>query len=58
MKKRTMPIEPDEMPVPKEQPEIKQPADPQELTVPVEDPENIPQELPGQPKNQKIKGKI
>ena len=41
-----MPNEPDEMPVPKEQPEIKQPNDPQEPKIPEEDPENIPQELP------------
>jgi hypothetical protein len=51
MKKQTMPNEPDEMPVPKEAPEIRQPNDPQEPKIPVEDPERIPQEIPPEPPN-------
>jgi hypothetical protein len=52
-KKRTMPNEPDEMPVNPERPEIRQPTDPGEPDMPEEGPENIPNELPpdetGQP---------
>ncbi|WP_299590276.1 hypothetical protein [Mucilaginibacter sp.] len=46
MKKQTIPNEPDEMPVPKPQPEIMPPNDPKEPQIPQEDPEQIPQELP------------
>ena len=46
MKKRTMPFEPDEAPVPKPTPEIDQPHDPHEPEIPQEDKENIPAELP------------
>ncbi|MFI5162961.1 MAG: hypothetical protein ACHQHN_16890 [Sphingobacteriales bacterium] len=46
MKKRTMPIEPDEMPVQKPEPEIKQPNDPGPAGIPQENPERIPVELP------------
>jgi hypothetical protein len=41
-----MPIEPDEMPVQKPEPEIRQPNDPRPAEIPQEDPERIPQELP------------
>jgi hypothetical protein len=46
MKKRTMPNEPDEMPVPKPTPEIEQPSDPKEPEIPQEDPVREPEELP------------
>jgi hypothetical protein len=45
-KKRTMPNEPDEMPVNPERPEIRQPTDPGEQEMPEEAPENIPNEIP------------
>ncbi len=45
-KKRTMPVEPDEMPVNPKSPEISQPTDPGQPVTPEEAPENIPQELP------------
>ncbi|MDN3581064.1 hypothetical protein [Mucilaginibacter flavus] len=45
-KKRTMPVEPDEMPVNPKNPEIGQPTDPGQPVTPEEAPENIPQELP------------
>jgi len=41
-----MPVEPDEMPLTKPAPEIKQPYDPKEPEIPEEDNENLPQELP------------
>ena len=41
-----MPIEPDEMPVTPERPEIRQPTDPGEPQVPEEGRENVPQEMP------------
>jgi hypothetical protein len=45
-KKKTMPVEPDEMPVQPEKPEIRQPGDPGEPQIPEEAPEHIPQEMP------------
>ena len=59
MKKHdTFPGEQFEMPVPKVQPEIKQPHDPQEPKVPQEDPRQVPDELPpmeSQPEEPKLK---
>jgi hypothetical protein len=49
MKKGTMQVEPDEMPVRPPAPEINQPSDPKEPQIPEEDPGNIPQELPPEP---------
>jgi hypothetical protein len=46
MKKRTMPNEPDEMPLHKPEPEIKQPNDPKTPDIPEEHPEREPEELP------------
>jgi hypothetical protein len=46
MKKKTMPVEPDEMPIEPGRQEIKQPKDPKEPEIPKEDNENIPEELP------------
>ena len=44
----TIPHEPQEMPVRKEEPEIKQPNDPKVPGIPQENPERIPVELPPQ----------
>jgi hypothetical protein len=55
MKKRTIPVEPNEMPVIPEKPEIKPLADPVEPKVPEEVPENIPPEvLPEKPAEPEI----
>lgn len=40
----TFPGEQPEMPVPKEQPEVRQPSDPQTPDVPQEDPQEVPDE--------------
>jgi hypothetical protein len=45
-KHETIPNEPEEMPVKKEQPEIQQPNDPRTPEVPQESPGEIPDELP------------
>jgi hypothetical protein len=42
----TFPNEQPEMPVPNQNPEIKQPSDPKEPEIPKEDPQIIPDELP------------
>jgi len=46
MKKQTMPKEPEEIPLQKPEPEIRQPSDPKVPEIPQEDPERMPQELP------------
>jgi hypothetical protein len=46
MKKQTMPVEPDEMPVQPTKQEIKQPADPKEPEIPEEVKESPVRELP------------
>jgi hypothetical protein len=42
----TIPNEPQEMPVRKDEPEIKQPNDPKVPEIPQEDPQRIPDEIP------------
>jgi hypothetical protein len=49
----TIPNEPEEMPVRKDEPEIKQPADPKVPEIPQEDPDRIPDEVP--PEKQQAK---
>jgi hypothetical protein len=56
MKKQTIPNEPDEMPVPPERPEVKQPEDPQPH-LPEKEIEEVPQELPS-PSIQKEVGDV
>ncbi|WP_162499779.1 hypothetical protein [Mucilaginibacter terrigena] len=43
---KTTPNEPEEMPVKKEQPEIKQPHDPKTTEIPEESPDEFPDEVP------------
>ena len=53
----TIPNEPQEMPVRKEEPQIKQPNDPKIPEIPQEDPERIPVEIPPEdPEKKMLKG--